>query len=66
MHKPLTFAAAVLALAAGTAFAAKDAAPEPKVAQQSRMKTCSADAKAKELKGAERKAFMSECLRKKA
>jgi hypothetical protein len=30
------------------------------------MKTCSADAKLKELKGPDRKAFMSECLRKKA
>jgi len=28
------------------------------------MKTCNADAKAKDLKGDERKAFMSECLKK--
>ncbi len=33
--------------------------------QQEKMKTCNADAKAKELKGDERKAFMSECLKKK-
>jgi hypothetical protein len=31
-------------------------------AQQTKMKTCNADAKAKELKGPERKAFMKECL----
>ena len=45
-----------LALATGTAFAA-----EP-TAQQNKMKTCNADAKAKDLKGDERKAFMSSCL----
>ena len=32
--------------------------------QQDKMKTCNADAKAKTLKGDERKAFMSECLKK--
>jgi hypothetical protein len=31
-------------------------------AQQNRMKTCNADAKARALKGAERKHFMSDCL----
>jgi psiF repeat len=31
-------------------------------AQQNKMKTCNADAKTKELKGDERKAFMKECL----
>ena len=31
-------------------------------AQQDKMKTCNADAKTKELKGDERKAFMKECL----
>ena len=31
--------------------------------QQEKMKTCNADAKAKSLKGAERKKFMSECLK---
>lgn len=31
-------------------------------AQQEKMKTCNADAKTKELKGDERKAFMKECL----
>ncbi|WP_367066538.1 PsiF family protein [Oryzisolibacter sp. LB2S] len=42
-----------------------DAAPaktKTPTAQQTRMKTCNADAKAKDLKGDERKAFMKECL----
>ncbi|MGE8406497.1 MAG: PsiF family protein [Pseudomonas sp.] len=34
-------------------------------AQQEKMKTCNADATAKTLKGDERKAFMSECLKAK-
>ena len=33
-------------------------------AQQEKMKTCNADATAKALKGDERKAFMSTCLKK--
>ena len=33
--------------------------------QQNRMTTCNADATAKSLKGDERKAFMSDCLKKK-
>ena len=44
-------------------------AAEPKAAdkptQQNRMKTRNADARAKALKGDERKAFMSECLKAK-
>jgi len=47
-----------LALIAGGASAASD--------QQSKMGTCNADAKTKELKGDERKKFMSECLSAKA
>ena len=38
---------------------AADKAPS---VQQNKMKTCNADAAAKELKGEERKAFMKECL----
>jgi len=34
-------------------------------AQQEKMTTCNADATAKALKGDERKAFMSNCLKKK-
>jgi hypothetical protein len=33
------------------------------VKQQDKMKTCNADAKTKALKGADRKAFMSSCLK---
>nr|WP_274517559.1 PsiF family protein [Pseudomonas aeruginosa] len=33
-------------------------------AQQEKMKSCNADASAKSLKGDERKAFMSTCLKK--
>jgi hypothetical protein len=51
-------------LALGTAQAAEPA-PKDKPSQQNRMKTCNADAKAKALKGGERKAFMSECLKAK-
>ncbi|MBK4991625.1 MULTISPECIES: PsiF family protein [Pseudomonas] len=35
-------------------------------AQQEKMKTCNADASAKSLKGDERKAYMSTCLKKQA
>jgi len=51
--------AAVLLSATVTAHAAET--PEKK-SQQSRMATCSADAKEKALKGDARKQFMSECL----
>ena len=73
MHNSLFLSlAAALALSLSTAAIAKETpAPEAKpadsrLAQQSRMKACNADAKAKALKGADRKAFMGECLRKKA
>jgi hypothetical protein len=46
-----------LALAAGSAVAATD--------QQNKMGACNAEAKTKELKGDERKKFMSECLKAK-
>ncbi|MGA8862957.1 MAG: PsiF family protein [Gallionella sp.] len=44
--------------------AAAGAADSGKTKQQDKMKSCNADAKAKGLKGAERKAFMSSCLKK--
>jgi len=61
-----TVTATILAslLVSGTAFAA-DPSPRDKPSQQSKMKTCNADAKAKSLKGDERKAFMSSCLKSK-
>ena len=71
MHKSLSLVAAALTLSLATAAIAKETpaaeskAAEPRLAQQSRMKACNADAKAKALKGADRKAFMGECLRKK-
>lgn len=56
-----------LALACAAPVRAADAPKPPgKTAQGERMKGCSADAKAKGLKGDERKAFMSDCLKKKA
>ena len=60
-------AAAGLALSFATqaadAPAAGAAAPaKAPTAQQSKMKTCNADAGAKNLKGDERKAFMKDCL----
>lgn len=57
--KPLHVLAAALLAVSVTAQAAD--APEKK-SQQSRMATCSADAKEKALKGDARKQFMSECL----
>ena len=40
------------------------APPRAEGSQQEKMKTCNADARKKELKGDERRAFMSECLKK--
>ena len=63
LHAIVTAALAAL-LVSGTAMAA-DPTPKNKTSQQSRMKTCNADAKSQQLKGAERKAFMVECLKAK-
>jgi len=57
MKQLISLMALGMALAVGGAHAAEDKAP---TAQQSKMKTCNADAKDK--KGDERKAFMKECL----
>jgi hypothetical protein len=51
-------------LISGPALAA-DPPAKDKPSQQNKMKACNADAKAKALKGSERKAFMSECLKAK-
>jgi hypothetical protein len=59
MKQLISVVALGLALAAGSVYAADAKAP---TAQQGKMKTCNADAKAKELKGDERKAFMKSCL----
>jgi hypothetical protein len=58
MKKLLSVLALGLSLSMGSAFAAD--APAAPTKQQSKMKTCNADAKDK--KGDERKAFMKECL----
>jgi hypothetical protein len=63
LHTIATMACA-FGLSLGTAHAA-DPAPKDKPSQQNRMKTCNADAKAKSLKGDERKTFMSACLKAK-
>ena len=60
MNKLLSLTALGLALTLGTAHAAEEKAPTK---QQSKMATCNKDAGDK--KGDERKAFMSECLKKK-
>lgn len=60
---------AAFALSTGVAFAAdqEKKAPSPaQLAQQEKMKACNAEAGKKELKGDERKKFMSECLGSKA
>ena len=65
MNKTTTAIAALcLALFAGNALAATDAAPKSK--QQGRMATCSKEAKAKDLHKDARKQFMSTCLKAKA
>lgn len=53
----LALGLSMFAVSVYAADAAKEATP-----QQSKMKTCNADAKAKNLAGEDRKKFMSECL----
>ena len=68
-------AGATFARTAHPAAAASDAAApttvaagstEPGTPQRSKMKTCNADAKTKDLHGADRKSFMKQCLSGKA
>lgn len=54
MSKFLALTALAFSLALGGAHAATD--------QQNKMTTCNAEAKTKEIKGEDRKKFMSECL----
>lgn len=49
-----------LGIAAGLAHAREENAPTP---QQERMRSCSSEAKEKNLKGEERKQFMRQCLK---
>ena len=58
--------ATVIVLGAGLAFGnafAADAPAKPKSKQQLKMASCNKEAKEKTLKGAERKKFMSSCLK---
>jgi hypothetical protein len=59
MKQLISVVALGLAMVAGSVYAADAKAP---TAQQGKMKTCNADAKTKDLKGDERKAFMKSCL----
>jgi len=52
----------VLAALAGLCLPVLAATPQQEK-QQEKMKTCSADAKAKSLKGDARKSYMSDCLK---
>ncbi len=70
IHAIASFAlASVLAFATSSAFAenadtvAHGKSGKPLTAQQLRMKNCNAEAKSQALKGDERKAFMSTCLK---
>ena len=51
------------ALACAAALTPLHAADKPLTAQQQRMKSCNAEASGKELKGDERRQFMSRCLK---
>jgi hypothetical protein len=65
MIKQLVAAAALAAFTVSGAWAQDKKAVEKKAptAQQVKMKKCNADAKAKAMKGDERKKFMSTCLK---
>jgi hypothetical protein len=53
-------------VAAASAAVATAGSTEPGTPQRSKMKTCNADARTKDLHGADRKAFMKQCLSGKA
>ena len=57
------YAADAPAAAAPAAAPAADAAAKPVNSQQQKMKDCNAEAKTKALTGADRKTFMSTCLK---
>lgn len=64
MKSLISLAALLMTVAVGSVHAADEspAVEKKPSAQQNRMKTCNAEAGEKALKGAERKAFMKECL----
>jgi uncharacterized protein HemX len=53
---------ALIAVASALLVAGSAGAQDKQTAQQERMKSCNAQANKKEIKGDERKAFMSKCL----
>ena len=57
-HAPATAASD----AAASATVAEAGATQPGTPQRSKMKTCNADAKAKDVHGPDRRAFMKQCL----
>ena len=65
MKKLIPLIVIAAGLAFGNAYAAKEepAPAKPKTKQQIKMAGCNKDAKEKSLKGAERKKFMSTCLK---
>jgi hypothetical protein len=70
MNKLVTVVALGLALGLGNAYAASHAGgakmEDGKTKQQTKMVDCNKDAKEKNLKGDERKSFMSSCLKAKS
>ena len=58
--------AAAASEAAASATVAAVGATQPGTPQRTKMKTCNADAKAKDVHGADRRAFMKQCLSGKA
>jgi len=63
MFKGMLGAVVVAACAVAPAYAADAPAAKPLGAQQQKMKDCNAEAATKSLKGADRKTFMSTCLK---
>lgn len=66
MKQLMTTLVLAMSICTTAAYAEEGAAKKPaspaQLAQQEKMKNCNQDAKGKELKGDERKAFMKECL----
>lgn len=61
--KGILLAVVVAACAVAPVYAADAPAAKPLTTQQQKMKDCNAEATSKTLKGADRKTFMSTCLK---
>jgi len=66
MKKQYSLIALSLALFAGSALAADAGTATPQGKQQTKLGTCSKEAKAKSIRGADRRQFMSTCMKAKA